>query len=314
MVAPGKVTRNRGRLAWPLPVAVAYDQKRTRKDPMSGFEQFLAGLDFGEGPRWHDGRLWYSDFYQHRVYSVSADGTRETILDLDDEQPSGLGWLPDGTLLIVGMTRRQVLRMGADGSVSVHADLSDIAAWNCNDMVVDARGNAYVGNFGFDLEKRGQPADADLALVRPDGSVEVAAEGLRFPNGSVITPDGSTLIVGETMGQRYTAFTIGGDGSLSDRRTWAEVPGTAPDGCTLDAEGTIWFANAAAPEVVRVAQGGEILERHATPQNAFACMLGGHDGHTLFVITSPGFGTDTAGMAAGAIWTTRVDSPKAGRP
>ena len=284
---------------------------------MSQFTKFIDGLDFGEGPRWHEGRLWYSDFFQHRVYAVSPDGERETILDLGDEQPSGLGWLPDGSLLVVGMTRRQVLRAGADGTVSVHADLSGIATWHCNDMVVDARGNAYVGNFGFDLESpeaRQNPTNADLVLVRADGSVAVAAEGLGFPNGSVITPDGSTLIVGETMGQRYTAFTIGDDGTLSERRTWAEVPGTAPDGCTLDDEGAIWFANAAAPEVVRVAEGGEILERRTTPQNVYACMLGGEDGCTLFVLTSPGFGPESVGAAAGAIWTTRVDSPKAGLP
>ncbi|MEE3252469.1 MAG: SMP-30/gluconolactonase/LRE family protein [Actinomycetota bacterium] len=281
---------------------------------MSTFEKFLDGLDFGEGPRWHDGRLWYSDFFQHQVYAVSSNGERETILDLGDEQPSGLGWLPDGSLLVVGMTRRQVLRATADGDLSIHADLSGVAAWHCNDMVVDARGNAYVGNFGFDLENRASPASADLALVRADGSVEVAAEGLGFPNGSVITPDGSTLIVGETMAQCYTAFTIGDDGSLSERRTWAEVQGTAPDGCSLDDNGAIWFANAAAPEVVRVAEGGEILERRATPQSAFACILGGEDGRTLFVLTSPGFTADSAGSAAGAIWTTRVDSPGAGLP
>ena len=281
---------------------------------MSDFEKFIDDLDFGEGPRWHDGRLWYSDFFQHRVYAMSSDGERETILDLGDEQPSGLGWLPDGSLLVVGMTRRQVLRATAAGDLSIHADLSGVAAWHCNDMVVDVRGNAYVGNFGFDIENRDSPANADLALVRADGSVEVAAEGLGFPNGSVITPDGSTLIVGETMGQGYTAFTIGDDGSLSERRTWAEVPGTAPDGCSLDDDGAIWFANAAAPEVVRVAEGGEILERRATPQSAFACILGGEDGRTLFVLTSPGFRADSAGSAAGAIWTTRVDSPGTGLP
>ena len=281
---------------------------------MSDFEKFVDGLDFGEGPRWHDGRLWYSDFYQHRVYAVSPGGERETILDLGDEQPSGLGWLPDGSLLVVGMTHRQVLRATGDGDFAVHADLSEVAAWHCNDMVVDAHGNAYVGNFGFDLENRGSPATADLALVRIDGSVAVAAEDLGFPNGSVITSDGSTLIVGETMGQRYTAFTIGDDGSLSERRIWAEVPGMAPDGCSLDADGAIWFANAAVPEVVRVAEGGEILERRATPQSAFACMLGGEDGRTLFVLTSPGFGADTVGTARGAIWSTLVESPRSGLP
>ena len=207
-------------------------------------EVFYEGLDFGEGPRWHDGRLWVSDFYAHQVLSFDPGGAPRVEVQLDD-QPSGLGWLPSGDLLVVAMRSRQVRRRDADGRVHLHAELSSIATGDCNDMVVDARGNAYVGNFGPDTEGADRARRvADLTLVRPDGTVEVAAEQLRFPNGSVITADGATLIVGESMGARYTAFTIGDDGGLSDRRTWAEVPGKAPDGCALDADGCLWMADA----------------------------------------------------------------------
>ena len=170
---------------------------------MAAFELFLDGLDFGEGPRWHDGRLWYSDFYQHRVYAVGEDGERETILELPDgAQPSGLGWMPDGSLLLVSMLDRTVLRF-ADGELSEHADLSDIATFHCNDMVVDTAGNAYVGNFGWDIVTDFRNVTpAKLALVRPDGSTEAVADDLLFPNGAVITPDGATLIVGESFGAR----------------------------------------------------------------------------------------------------------------
>ena len=288
---------------------------------MLEFARFTDGLDFGEGPRWHDGRLWYSDFYQHRVYAVSADGTRETILDLGDEQPSGLGWLPDGTLLIVGMTRRQVLRMEADGDVSIHADLSEIAAWHCNDMVVAADGTAYVGNFGYDIEGgRSNPMSATLAIVGPDGSVFAGPSGLDFPNGSVITPDGSTLIVGETFASRMTAFEVLDGGLLGERRVWAETPGILPDGCCLDAAGGIWIADAGRGDVVRVVEGGEVTDRVAMPdlerpQKAYACMLGGGDGLTLHCVTAPGArAEDTVGVGGGAIWTVSVEHPRAGLP
>jgi len=275
-------------------------------------ERLIGGLDFGEGPRWHEGRLWYSDFYQGAVYAVDEAGGRETILEIDD-QPSGLGWLPDGSMLVVSMTRRQVLRV-ADGVVTIHADLGTVAGFHCNDMVVDARGHAYVGNFGFDLEAGEEPRTAALAHVAPDGTVSVGAEELEFPNGSVITPDGRTLIVGETFAGRYTAFTIGDDGALSDRRIWAEMPGVAPDGCTLDAEGAIWVSDARAPRVLRVAEGGGVLDELPTPQRTFACMLGGADRRTLFVLTAEGAGASVAETGGGAIWTHRVGVPGAGRP
>jgi sugar lactone lactonase YvrE len=277
-------------------------------------ELFAEGLEFGEGPRWHDGRLWVSDFYAHRVSSYGPTGDRRHEVELDD-RPSGLGWLPSGELLVVAMSSRQVRRVDADGETELHADLSSIATGDCNDMVVDGRGNAYVGNFGFDTEARERPRSASLALVRPDGTVEVAAEDLQFPNGSVITPDGSTLIVGESMAARYTAFTIAPDGTLEDRRVWAEVPGHGPDGCALDAEGAIWMADAFGGGCLRIARGGEVLETVTASQPVFACALGGDDRRTLFLVTAPGFGEAVAaGKGQGRIEAAGVDVPGAGLP
>lgn len=281
---------------------------------MATWEQLVGGVDFGEGPRWHDGRLWYSDFYQASIYAVDESGNREAIHSDLPDRPSGLGWMPDGSLLVVSMTERKLLRE-ANGALVEHADLAAVATWHCNDMVVDGHGNAYVGNFGFDLEAAASFAPADLALVRPDGSVEVAASGLAFPNGSVITPDGRTLIVGQSFGGDYLAFTIADDATLSDRRVWAQIEGTAPDGCTLDAGGGIWFADALGSQVVRVTEGGHVTHRVPTPQPVFACMLGGSDGRTLFALTAPGSHPDeVAGKAAGAIIAMTVDQPRAGRP
>jgi sugar lactone lactonase YvrE len=266
--------------------------------------QLIDGVDFGEGPRWHDGRLWYSDFYQRAIYSVTADGDRTVEFGGLDDRPSGLGWMPDGSLLVVAMTKRQVWRE-LDGELVVHADLATVATGHCNDMVVDASGNAYVGNFGFDYETRGAEfAPADLALVRPDGSVEVAAAGLSFPNGSVITPDGSTLIVGESFGADYVAFDIAADATLTNRRVWASVPGTAPDGCALAGDGAIWFSDAIGSQVVRVVEGGDVTHRIATPMPTYACALGGDDLATLFVLCAPHTHPDkVAGKGLGVILT-----------
>src|SRR3954447_11696806 len=217
------------------------------------FRTVLEGGSYFEGPRWHDGEWWVSDFYRHTVSRVPASGGTETVVLEVENQPSGLGWLPDGALLVVSMKDHRLLRV-LDGDVSTHADLSDVCGGYLNDMVVDASGRAYVGDFGFDLMGGGAPASASVKRVDPDGTVTVVADGLHFPNGSVITPDGGTLIVGETWGNRYTAFTIGADGALTDRRIWASFgplpAGTAipelipqvvlgPDGCTLDADGHI---------------------------------------------------------------------------
>jgi len=282
------------------------------------------GIYFGEGPRWRDGRLWFSDFYAHAVKSVSLAGDLRTEFEIDD-QPSGLGWMPDGSMLIVGMTKRQVLRRTKDGKVSVHADLSDIATFHCNDMVVDAQGRAFVGNFGFNLDEEvaTRPVEdvianhktAKLACISPSGKVRVAADDMHFPNGSVITPDGKTLIVGETVGFCLTAFDIAGDGSLSNRRVWAPTLPRIPDGICLDTEGAVWFANPMGTECIRVAEGGEVLEVVETGQLCFACMLGGDDGKTLFMLTADSADAHSAAAKpTGRIVTCTVDVAHAGLP
>lgn len=284
---------------------------------MSALPVLLDGIGFGEGPRWHDGRLWFSDFHQHSVSSVGADGARRVELEIDDS-PSGLGWLPDGRLLVVAMESRRVLRVEADGTVVTHADLASIATGNCNDMVVAADGTAYVGNFGFDFAsrrrfRRRRRRPARLARITPGGDVSVAADRLEFPNGTVITPDGRRLIVGETMGRRVTAFTITDDGSLRERRVWADLGDVMPDGCTLDAEEAIWFADAASTMVVRVREGGEVVDRVDAGQRVFACALGGDDGRTLYVVCADGTGGG-GDSPTGTIRTHRVDVPHAGLP
>jgi sugar lactone lactonase YvrE len=282
------------------------------------------GVNFGEGPRWRDGRLWFSDFVAQAVESISLAGDLRVEFTLDD-RPSGLGWTPDGDLLVVSMEKRQVLRRSPDGALRVHADLGAIAAFHCNDMVVDAEGRAYVGNFGFDLDAaltarglEGVIAEhevARLARVEPDGAVFEAAADMHFPNGSVITPDGRTLIVGETFGGCLTAFDIGSGGTLSNRRQWASLWPRAPDGVCLDAEGAIWVANPIAPECFRVAEGGEVLEVVDTAMPCYACMLGGEDGRSLFMLTAPPLQSDVVdARPKGRILVAEVDAPHAGRP
>ncbi len=287
--------------------------------------QVLAeGIYFGEGPRWRDGRLWFSDFHAHAVKSVSPAGDLRVELTIDD-QPSGLGWQPDGSLLVVAMKKRQVLRRSPAGAVAVHADLSAIATFHCNDMVVDAAGAAFVGNFGFDLDAelvaRGPQSviaehpTASLARVAPDGAVSVAAAEMHFPNGSVITPDGATLIVGETLSGALTAFDIGPGGALANRRLWASTLPRIPDGICLDVAGHIWIANPVAPECALIAAGGEVLEVIETGLPCFACMLGGDDRRTLFMLTSPtSIGEEARKEAKGKLITAQVDSPGAGWP
>lgn len=284
---------------------------------------FIDGLYFGEGPRWHDGALWLSDFFQHAVLRVSLDGRIEKVIEVR-AQPSGLGWLPDGRLLVVSMTDRRVLRLDPDG-LHLHADLSGVAAFHCNDMVVDAGGRAFVGNFGFDLEgfmadhgieaalAPGTPTAA-IARVDPDGAVHVAATDMRFPNGSVITPDGRTLIVAETLGLRLTAFDLSPAGLLANRRVWAPTGGVPPDGICLDAGRAIWVSNPLGTEIIRVAEGGEVLDRVTTSQPSFACMLGGTNRRRLFVLTAPTSGREAARAAKGRVETIEVDVPGAGWP
>jgi sugar lactone lactonase YvrE len=244
----------------------------------------LDGLLFPESPRWHDGRLWLSEKRAGRVLAVGLDGSVETVVHVDGE-PGGLGWLPDGSLLVVSMAHRSVVRLVAGGALHTEADLSALTTFRCNDMVVGPTGHAYVGDFGYDLLGGAAPAPGVLVVVPPGGEPRIAADDLHFPNGCVITPDGATLIVAESAANRLTAFTVSDDGGLGDRRVFADLGPIVPDGICLDADGAVWIADPLGNAVVRVADGGKLLERIATDQGAFACELGGDDGRTLFVCT-----------------------------
>ena len=285
------------------------------------------GLFFGEGPRWHEGRLWYSDFYDHAVHAIDLDGNDERVVEVES-QPSGLGWLPNGDLLITSMLDRKLMRW--DGSaLTVHADLGNHFTWHANDLLVDQHGRAYIGNFGFDYEVfldeqgiEGLFADPDslttvMCRVDPDGTINVVSDGLIFPNGMVITPDGKTMIVAETLALRLTAFDIGADGSLSNRRVWADLSAhmAAPDGICLDAEGAVWIANALAPRLMRIGEGGVVLDEVETTMNTYACMLGGPEGKHLFAMTAPTSDSRHAPLAPnGAIEVVQVAVPHAGQP
>jgi sugar lactone lactonase YvrE len=273
----------------------------------------LDGLVFGEGPRWHDGKLWFSDIHANWVMTVDLQGRAEKIVEVPT-RPSGLGWLPDGRLLIVSMRDRKILRL--DGTrLTVHADVSALASFDCNDMVVDGQGRAYVGNFGYDLFNDAPQKPAELVLVTPDGKSRVAARDIQFPNGTVITPDGKTLVVGESFGAKLTAFDVAGDGSLSGRRVWAAIENMVPDGICLDAEGAIWVASPLSDEVLRVREGGAVTHRLKPAQRPYACMLGGPDRRTLFVVTAETHHPPEAlAKRSGRIETVEVEVPGAGFP
>jgi sugar lactone lactonase YvrE len=256
-----------------------------------------------EGPRWHDGRIWVSDLYTQQVVSADEHGGDVRVEAEVAGRPSGLGWLPDGRLLVVSMTDRRLLRRETDGSLARHADMSGYADWPANDRAVDDRGRAWVGNFGFDIMNGAAPAPAPLLRVDPDGSVAVVSEPLYFPNGAVVL--GQTLIVAESFGNRISAFDIREDGSLSDRRDWArfgplsenedlhEALGelaVVPDGIAVDSEGALWVADAIGNRAIRLREGGEILDEVSSGDNGtYAVALGGADGRTLYLCTAPDF-------------------------
>ncbi|MBX3654557.1 MAG: SMP-30/gluconolactonase/LRE family protein [Ramlibacter sp.] len=280
---------------------------------MTVLTPFVSGLAFPESPRWRDGALWFSDFYARRVCRATLDGQVQTVAEVPS-QPSGLGWDAAGRLLVVSMLDRRLLRLDADGLREV-ADLSALAPAPCNDMVVDGQGRAYIGNFGFDLTARAPFAATVLVCVWPDGRARTVAQDMHFPNGAVVTPDGRTLIVAESYGQRLTAFDIAPDGTLQGRRVWAALQGkgVGPDGICLDAEGAIWMASPVSRELLRVREGGEVTHRIPTPDQALACALGGPDGCTLFVATGRVMVTPGQSLQArsGMLYTLRVDVPGA---
>lgn len=273
-------------------------------------EVVLDGLAFPEGPRWRDGRLVFSDMHSHRVLSLDPGSGAVDVLLEHSGPVSGIGWDAEGRMLVVAMRDRVLLRDGEP-----FADLSAFEREQSNDMVVDGSGRAYVGGFGFLFDQ--EPRGTDLVLVDTDGTARSVADDLLFPNGAVITEDGRTLVVGETFGSRLTAFDVDpGDGSLSNRRTWAQLERVSPDGCCLDADGAIWVADPPHREVLRVREGGEVVDRISTaPQLAIACMLGGADRRTLFVLTAGGLDADASRAERwGRIEAVEVDVPGAGRP
>jgi sugar lactone lactonase YvrE len=281
---------------------------------VSDAEVVLDGLAFPEGPRWRDGALVFSDMHAQRVVRLDPmTGDASTVVDVP-ELPSGLGWLPDGRMLVVSMRDRRVMRLdGAD--LVVHADLFDLAPWHCNDMVVTPRGRAYVGNFGFDMYGGAAPARTHVIVVEPDGRARPGAGDLGFPNGMVVTPDGTTLIVGESFGGRLTAFTISADGSLGDRRLFARLDGAVPDGICLDAAGAVWVACPLSGRCLRVEDGGTVTDEIGLGRGAFACTLGGDDGRTLFVCTAESHDpVEAPRLRSGRIEAVRVAVAGAGSP
>ena len=274
----------------------------------------ISGLAFPESPRWHDDRLWFSDWGANEVIAVGLDGKSEVIARFRSF-PMCIDRLPDGRLLIVSASEGLLLRREPDGSLVTHADLTDLAEHKWNDIVVDGRGNAYVNNTGFDFPG-GEFAPGIVALVTPDGSARQVAEGVAFPNGMVVTPDNSTLIVAESYGSKLTAFDIAADGSLSSGRLWANLEGGVPDGICLDAENAIWYGDVPNKRCVRVREGGEVLQTIGLDRGCFACMLGGTDRTTLFLAANEWHGPAnmTDGPRMGQVLIAEAPAPGAGWP
>jgi sugar lactone lactonase YvrE len=277
-------------------------------------QTLMTGIAFGESPRWHDGRLWFSDWGAQELIAVDLEGKSEVIVRVPSF-PFCIDWLPDGRLLIVSARDRLLLRREHDGSLVTHTDLSGLSNHPWNDIVVDGRGNAYIGNTGFDFPD-GEFAPGILALVTPDGSARQVADGVAFPNGIVVTPDNSTLILAESYGNRLTAFDIAADGSLSNRRVWADLNDGVPDGICLDAEGAVWYGDVPNKRCVRVREGGEVLQTIDLDRGCFACMLGGIDRRTLFMVAREWGGLESTadGERTGQILTAPAPAPGAGWP
>jgi len=273
------------------------------------------GLVMGESPRWHDGRLWVADWGAREILAIAPDGASEVVVADAPALPFCLDWLPDGRLLVVDGRGGRLLRREADGSFATHADLTGVAAPPWNDIVVDGRGNAYVGATGFEFPG-GEFAPGLIALVTPDGAVRPVADGVAFPNGVAITPDGGTLILAESYGSCLTAWDIAADGGLSRRRVWADLGDGVPDGICVDADGAVWYADVPNRCCVRVREGGEVLDRVDIDRGGFACMLGGPDGATLFIVASEWRGPARVGeeRGTGQVLAVAAPAPHAGRP
>lgn len=286
---------------------------------MPEMHTLLTGLAFGESPRWHDGRLWVADWGAQEILAVNLEGKSEVIVKVSFPSfPMCFDWLPNGQLLLVSSRDGLLLRMESSGALLTYADLSSLSKkglpWN--EIVIDGRGNAYINNVGFDFPS-GEFAPGTIALLMPDGTTRLVADGIAFPNGMAVTPDNSTLIVAESYGNKLTAFDIEASGNLSNRRVWADTGQDHPDGICLDAEGALWYADVGSKHCVRVREGGEVLQTIELDRGCFACMLGGVDRKTLFIVTTEWKGAQenmTDGLRTGQILTVRAPAPHAGWP
>lgn len=273
----------------------------------------MTGLAFGESPRWHDGRLWFSNWTAQQIIAVDPQGKSEVIVRLPFSSfPFSIDWLPDGRLLIVSSSDRPLLRQEPDGTLVDHADLKR----GFNEIVVDSRGNAYINGAGFNPLAGEKFAPGIVTLVTPDGTSRQVAQGIAFPNGMAITPDNSTLIVADSYSNKLTAFDIADDGGLSKQRVWAELDEGAPDGICMDAEGAVWYADVPNKRCVRVREGGEVLQMVELDRGCFACMLGGEDGKTLFMLAAEWHGMENmvGAKRSGQLVTCKAPAPHAGRP
>ncbi len=282
---------------------------------MPELRTLLTGLAFGESPRWHEGRLWFSNWGAQEVVAVDLDGQSEVMLRVPTTMPFCIDWLPDGRLLVVSGREGLLLRREPDGSLVTHTDLRGLSDKGWNEIVVDGRGAAYINGGGFDL-MAGEPfAPGIIALVTPHGSARQVADSIAFPNGMAVTPDNSTLIIAESYGKRLTAFDIAADGSLSNRRVWADLDGY-PDGICTDAEGAVWYGDVPNKRCVRVREGGKVLQTINLHRGCFACALGGADKRTLFLMAAEwgGSASMTDGARTGQVLTARAPAPGVGRP
>lgn len=286
-----------------------------KRSPASEARVLLTGLAYGESPRWREGRLWFANWGAREVVAVDLAGKSEVALRAPTTFPLSIDWLPDGRLLVLSGREGRLLRREADGALTAWVDLTPLASiWN--EVVVDGRGRVYVNGGDFDLMAGGSFKPGVIALVTPDGAARQVADGLAFPNGMAVTPDNATLIVAESFGRRLTAFDIGADGGLSNRRVWADLGDGAPDGLCLDAEGAVWCADVPNQRCVRVRQGGDILQAIEFDRGCFACMLGGAEGKTLFVLAAEWRGPEHMSGAArtGQVLTVEAPAPRAGWP
>jgi sugar lactone lactonase YvrE len=276
-------------------------------------ELLYDGLRFGESPRWHDGRLWLSNWIAQEIVAIDLDGNAEVMARGPAPIPFCIDFLADGSLLVVSGPERLVLRHEPDGTFVTHADLTALSEFACNEIVVDGRGNAFVNGTGFDMMSGQAPAPGLVAVVMPDGSARQVAGGVMFPNGMAVTPDDATLIVAESYANQLTAFAIGEDGELSEGRVWADLGDGVPDGICIDAEGAVWYADVPNARCVRVAQGGEVLDTIAVDRGCFACMLGGEDGDTLFIVAAK-WPAVLEQEGTGQVLIAPAPAPHAGRP